>query len=58
MAAKKGKTRSSKVKSLKSKRVDADQATRVKGGLLPAVDMSVQKVAEKWAPVVNRAIWK
>ncbi len=34
MAAKKGKTKSAKVSSLKSKKLNADQASEVKGGVL------------------------
>jgi hypothetical protein len=33
MAARKGKTRTAKVKSLESRRLDPDQAGQVKGGL-------------------------
>jgi len=51
MAAKKGKTKTAKVKSLKSRKLDSDQASQVKGGLLPAVNLAVQW---KWAPTSLR----
>ena len=61
MAARKGKTKTAKVKSLKSKRLNADQAGQVKGGLLPAVNVA-QKLAPstawKWSPSVSGIAWK
>lgn len=40
MAAKKGKTKSAKVSSLKSKKLSADQAGQVKGGLTVATNIA------------------
>jgi len=50
MAARKSKTKTVKAKSLKSKQLDAGQASQVKGGLLPAVRRS----PDKWSPTSLR----
>jgi hypothetical protein len=44
------KRRTAKVRNMKSQKLDADQASQVKGGLLPAVRLT----PGKWSPTALR----
>jgi hypothetical protein len=52
------RSRSPKVKSLKSRRLDTDQASQIKSGLLPMVSVAYKSPALKWDGAVNKVAYK
>lgn len=46
------------MKSLKSRRLDTDQASQIKSGLLPMVSVAYKSPALKWDGAVNKVAYK